>query len=91
ARENDDIWEVVYTAARLDEIARQVIATLETASLAKYAFTLAQRFNLFYHHHRIVGEKDESRRLFYLAVVDLTRRVLTRALDMMGIGVPPLM
>jgi arginyl-tRNA synthetase len=88
---NDDIWELVYTAARVDEIARQVISTLETASLAKYAFTLAQRFNLFYHRYRIVSEEDAARRMYYLAVVDLTRRALTRALDMMGIEVPPLM
>src|SRR5439155_14962670 len=36
---SDDIWEVVYTAARLDDVAAQVIATLEPASIAKYSFT----------------------------------------------------
>jgi arginyl-tRNA synthetase len=83
-----DIWELLYMALRLDEIANQVIATLEPASLAKYAFGLAQRFNLFYHHYRIVSEADPDRRLFYLLVVDLTREALTKALDLMGIEVP---
>jgi arginyl-tRNA synthetase len=45
--ESDDIWELIYAAARLDEIMAQVIATQEPATLAKYAFTLAQRFSLF--------------------------------------------
>ena len=58
----------------------QVIATLEPASLAKYTFTLAQQFNLFYHRYRIVSETDPERRMFYLSVVELVRKVLaTRA------------
>jgi arginyl-tRNA synthetase len=88
---NDDIWELVYTAARLDEIVNQVISTLETAALAKYAFTLAQRFNLFYHRYHILSSEDANRRRYCVAVVDLTRRTLTRALDIMGIETPRLM
>ncbi len=62
--ETDDIWEMVYLALRLDEINNQVIATLEPATLAKYAFTLAQRFNLFYHRYRIISEENAERKLF---------------------------
>jgi arginyl-tRNA synthetase len=83
-----DIWELLYTALRLDEIGNQVIGTLEPASLAKYAFGLAQRFNLFYHHYRILSETDPDRRTFYILVVDLVREALTKALDLMGIEVP---
>jgi len=86
--ESNDIWELVYAASRLDEIAGQVIATLEPASLAKYAFTLAQRFSLFYHRYRIISEEDVNRRMLYLSVVEIVRHALTRALDMMGIHVP---
>jgi hypothetical protein len=52
--EADDIWELIYTASRMDEIAAQTITTLEPATTAKYAFTLAQRFNLFYHRYKII-------------------------------------
>ncbi len=86
--ESDDIWELVYTASRLDEIVDQVVFTLEPATLAKFTFTVAQRFNLFYHKHRIMSEQDRDRRLFYMAIVDLSRKSLTRALDLMGIIVP---
>ncbi|MBI4474493.1 MAG: arginine--tRNA ligase [Acidobacteria bacterium] len=84
----NDIWELLYMALRLDEIAAQVIATLEPATLAKFAFGLAQRFSLFYHRYRIIGEDDPRRRLFYLLVVDLVRESLAKALDMMGMEVP---
>ena len=86
--EADDIWELLYLALRLDEIARQVVTTLEPATLAKYAFTLAQRFSLFYHRYRIISEEDPDRRVFYILTVDLVRESLARALDLMGIQVP---
>jgi arginyl-tRNA synthetase len=86
--EANDIWELLYMALRLDEIAQQVVSTLEPASLAKYVFSLAQRFNLFYHRYRIVTEEDPDKRLFYILVVDLVRETLTKTLDMMGIEVP---
>jgi arginyl-tRNA synthetase len=86
--ESDDIWELVYTTSRLDEIAAQVVATLEPATLAKYAFTLAQQFNLFYHRYKIISEEDAARRRFYLTVVELVRLTLGRSLQMMGIEVP---
>ena len=84
----DDIWELLYIASRLDEITSQVITALEPASLAKYTFTLAQQFNLFYHRYRILAETDPERRMFYLSVVQLVRKVLERALDMMGMQIP---
>ena len=86
--ESDDVWELVHTASRLDEIVEQVVSTMEPATLAKFAFTLAQRFSLFYHNHRILSEEDRDRQLFYLAIVDFSRQSLTRALDLMGIVVP---
>jgi arginyl-tRNA synthetase len=84
----NEIWDVLYSASRLDEMMAQVLATLEPASLAKYTFTLAQQFNLFYHRYRILSESDPERRMFYLSIVELVRRVLAKALDMMGIQVP---
>ena len=86
--ESHDIWELVYLAMRVDEIGHQVVVTLEPAALAKYAFSLAQRFNLFYHRYRIISEEDAARKLFCIVVVDLVREALTKALDLMGIAVP---
>src|SRR5881296_1963608 len=86
--ESDDIWELVYLALRVDEIGHQVFVTLEPAALAKHAFALAQRFNLFYHRYRIISEQDMDRKLFYILVVDVVREALTKALDLMGIEVP---
>ena len=51
-------------------------------------FLVAQKFNLFYHTHRVLSEQDPDRRRFYLAVVDFVRRSLTETLSLIGISVP---
>ena len=89
--ENDEIWELVYQAARLPEVVRQVTQSLEVSQLGKYVFTLAQKFNLFYHKYHILSEPDVQRRLCLLFVVDQVRCQMSKALDLLGCEVPPRM
>ncbi len=87
-----ELWALVLEAARLDEIVDQVIATLEFSVLAKYAFGLAQAFNAFYNLHpsrsSILNEERDNVRRWRAAAVIYVRDQLTRALDLMGVGVP---
>jgi arginyl-tRNA synthetase len=87
----DDIWELVYQAARLPEVVRQVTQSLELSQIGKYAFSLAQRFNLFYHKYHILSEADAQRQRCLLMAVDLVRKQLEKALDLLGCEVPPKM
>jgi len=88
---DNEIWEMVYQAARLPEIVRQIAQSLELGQLCKYAFSLAQRFNLFYHRHHILSETDARRKQHLLLVANLVRRQLTEALHLLGCEVPPKM
>lgn len=83
-----EVWSLVMLAERLDEVIAQCAASAEPANLAKYTFTLARAFNLFYHRHRIIAEEDKTRRAVLIAVADLARRQLTSALATLGIAVP---
>jgi arginyl-tRNA synthetase len=83
-----EIWSLVMLAERLDEVIEQCAASAEPANLAKYTFTLARAFNLFYHRHRIIAEEDETKRAVLIAVANITRRRLTSALATLGIEVP---
>jgi arginyl-tRNA synthetase len=56
--------------------------------LADYAFTLAQEFSRFYTAHHILSEKDTDLRAARLGLCDLTLRVLTKVLGLLGIEVP---
>jgi len=83
-----ELWALVLEASRLDEVVEQVIRSLEFSVLAKYAFSLAQAFNAFYHKAQILNEERDDVRRWRAAAVIYMRDQLTRALDLMGIGVP---
>ncbi len=89
--ENDDIWELVYQASRLPEVVRQAAQSLELSQVGKYAFYLAQKFNLFYHKYHILSEPDANRRMNLLLAVHLVRCQLQKALDLLGCEIPPRM
>ena len=83
-----DLWALVLEASRLDEIVEQVVRSLEFSVLAKYAFSLAQSFNAFYHRSPILNEERDNVRRWRAAAVIYLRHQLTRSLDLMGIEVP---
>jgi arginyl-tRNA synthetase len=89
--EDDGIWEIVYQAARLPEVVRQITQSMELGQLCKYAFSLAQKFNLFYHKHHILSETDPGKKNNLLLVADLVRRQLENALYLLGVNIPPRM
>jgi len=86
-----ELWALVLEASTLDEIVEQVIRSLEFSVLAKYAFSLAQSFNAFYHRSHILNEERDDVRRWRAGAVIYVRNQLTRALDLMGIEVPPRM
>ncbi|MBS1811553.1 MAG: arginine--tRNA ligase [Acidobacteria bacterium] len=84
----NDLWSLVYFAARLNDVARLSADAFEPTHVAKYAFQLAKQFNVFYHDHHILSEADESRKTLLLMVADIARRKLELALSLLGIEVP---
>ncbi|MCA1818161.1 MAG: arginine--tRNA ligase, partial [Acidobacteria bacterium] len=84
----DELWSLVALASRLDDVIAQSAQQAEPAHLAKYAFTLARAFNLFYHRHRIIAETDAARRAVLVQIAALVRDRLTDALATLGISVP---
>jgi arginyl-tRNA synthetase len=89
--EGTSVWEVWLTASRLSLVLEQGIAVAEPAVMAKYAFQLAQQFNVFYHRHHILTETDADRKALLLATAAVARRELVRVLGWLGIVVPEAM
>jgi arginyl-tRNA synthetase len=89
--EGTSVWEVWLTASRLSLVLEQATAAAEPAMLARYAFSLAQQFNNFYHRHHILTETDEARKMLLLATAAVARRELVRVLGWLGITVPSAM
>jgi arginyl-tRNA synthetase len=87
-KEHSEFWELVAASAQLEMAADQAIAAEEPASLAKYAFRVAQAFNNFYHHHHILHEADAGLQSFLLFLVQIVKNTLAQALTLMGIEIP---
>src|SRR5271168_1408690 len=84
----DDLWELVVLAGSLDARVEAAVGAQEPAFLARYAFELAQAFNVFYHKHHILSEEDAEKRAFLLRLAQLVREQLTAALALLGISAP---
>ena len=84
----DELWSLLLLAARLDEANEQAASSAEPAGVAKYTFSLARAFNLFYHRHRIIAEEDPARRATLIMIAQYVRNQLTAALGTLGIEVP---
>jgi len=84
----DDLWDLVLLAGSLGARIETAIGAQEPAFIAKYAFELAQAFNVFYHKHHILSEKDGEKRAFLLLLTSLVRDQLVAALGLMGITAP---
>ena len=84
----DDLWELALLAGSLDAQVATALNAQEPAFMAKYAFELAQAFNLFYHRHHIISETDAAKRAFLLRLSRLVECQLVAALDLLGIEAP---
>lgn len=84
----DDLWELIALAGSLDARVDAALTAQEPAFLTRYAFELAQAFNIFYHKHHILSEEDAEKRAFLLKLVWLVREQLVAALALLGITAP---
>jgi arginyl-tRNA synthetase len=81
-------WELAFLAASLDTQIDAAVNAHEPAFVAKYAFQLAQGFNLFYHRHHILTESDAGKKTFLLQLSRLAEIQLVAALELLGIESP---
>jgi arginyl-tRNA synthetase len=86
--EGNGLWELVMLAGSLGMQIEAAVGAQEPAFIAKYAFQLAQAFNLFYHHHRVLTEEDASKKIFLLQLSRLVEVQLVAALGLLGIEAP---
>ncbi|MCX6573378.1 MAG: arginine--tRNA ligase [Candidatus Aminicenantes bacterium] len=84
--EQADAWDVLLTAASLDEEVLRSVAGLEFAHLAKHAFLLCQKFNGYYHKYPVLAEENTEIRTFRLLVLRTVKEQLHGALGLMGIS-----
>jgi arginyl-tRNA synthetase len=58
------------------------------ALMAHYVYDVASSFSQFYHDHPVIKEVDPDARLFRIYLTDLTRKVLSKGLNLLDIYAP---
>jgi len=86
--DGNDFWELTLLAGSLGASVEAAVEAQEPAFVAKYSFELAQAFNLFYHKHHILSEKDPARKAFLLALTAMVEKQLVTALGLLGAEAP---
>jgi arginyl-tRNA synthetase len=73
---------------RLPEVAERAAELRAPNHLAEYAFDLTATWNRFYETCHIIDERNARRRASWITLAGVTRRVLVKVLDLLGIEVP---
>ena len=89
--QNEDFWQLLLEASRVDWAIERAVAAGEPAQLARYVFQLAQGFNNFYHQHHILNETDRRKKAVLLWMTQFFLGELTAALETMGVPAPEVM
>ncbi|HYS07013.1 MAG TPA: arginine--tRNA ligase [Candidatus Dormibacteraeota bacterium] len=84
----EEHWALLTLIARFRETVQQAVESLELSQIAKYAFTLAQRFNAFYHKYPVMQEPDPRFKQVRVVLTYLFLSQMRHAFGLMGIPEP---
>ncbi len=84
----EEHWGLLMHIARFRETVAQAVEALELSQIAKYAFTLAQRFNSFYHKYPVMQEPDPRLKQARVVLTYLFLAQMRQAFHLMGIPEP---
>ena len=84
---DDATMNLLKDLTRFPEVIKEAADKYEPFMIARFAVSVAQHFNKFYHDCQI-NVKEENVKLARLKVVDVTMKVIKSALDLLGIECP---
>lgn len=67
---------------------REAYEELAPHRICSYIYQLSNDFNRFYHETKILAEPDDAKRASYIALLDVTKRVLERSIRILGFEAP---
>lgn len=87
----EDFWQLLLAASKTGLAIERSVATGEPSNVSRYAFTLAQGFNSFYHDYPVLTEENPEKRALLLWTTQYFHRQLESTLGVLGIAVPAYM
>lgn len=80
--------EVYLILSKFSEMMENAYHELAPHKICQYIYELSEAFNHFYHETKILAEEDETRKLSYLALIELVRKVLEQCTGLLGFEAP---
>ena len=88
APENPEEKDLMLRLSRFGEMMEQAYGEMAPHKICAYIYELANAFNRFYHGTRILAEEDAKKQAGYIALIDLTRKVLECSIALLGFTAP---
>ena len=88
AAENEFEKALMLEIAKFNEMIDTVYEEIAPHKICAYIYDVANTFNKFYHETKILSESDEEKRAGYIALLALTKKVLTTCIDLLGFEAP---
>lgn len=80
--------ELIKSVNRFPEVVKEAGSMHSPAIIANYCYDLVKEFNQFYHDHSILGEDNETIKLFRLVLARTVGTVIRNSMSLLGIDVP---
>ena len=88
APESDTQKALMLNLAGFPEMTRHAFEELAPHKICSYLFELANCFNRFYHDTNIMKEEDETKQQGYVALLELTKAVMEKGIELLGFEAP---
>lgn len=88
AAENEFEKALMLEIAKFNEMIDIVYEEIAPHKICAYIYDVANTFNKFYHETKILSETDEEKRAGYIALLALTKKVLTTCIELLGFEAP---
>ena len=86
--ESDSEKTLMLEVAKFNHMMQGAYEELAPHKVCAYIYDLSNAFNRFYHETKILAEENEDRRAGFIALLELTKRVLEACIDVLGFEAP---
>lgn len=74
--------------SKFNDVIENAYNELAPHKICAYIYEIANAFNGFYHEVKIISESDSGKKDSYLRLLELTKKVLEKCIDLLGFSAP---
>ena len=86
--QNETEKELMKALTGFNQMMESAVEELAPHKICAFIYDLANALNSFYHETKILTEENEAVKSQYIALIDLTKRVLETCIDLLGFSAP---